>query len=461
MQVPGSYRILSVTCYLPLPPDRTAIEWLCNIFFVPVPPPFPTLSSFVSSIFMDTFGASGNLNRLCLICFFHFDLDYDDAVKLGVDNAASTAENASSGCQPTIYWTKPTHHPCFCPSCNASSYLFCSRTAAFRLAALTLISRQQEYQSWYTLIRVNKHRLRSKGAKEIGAIGVGHKKYSPSGQFDDSPLRTLNINTLDPFGQKTPALNLSFEAAAPGSPDFSSASVFFALLTLIDLSLTIPFDIKQLQSPYELVTGPHSDRCIPRTSLPFEPSSPMRLHHISDNGVLSHSPTFSSSQMPTTSIPYLSVADNIIPRPSYSIYPASLSDQILSQLISSPQPPMSHHCVLANNVGTSHGHISSGDLYRRHLFSLCRSISPHTELSRSIPPVFVRRFYTQSSPSWPQGQSSHEAINFLLLRHSSSTPPYHSLVSRIIKGSDQQASIFLAADLNEHVKIGHNLCSKL
>ncbi|KAK0216573.1 hypothetical protein EDD85DRAFT_798368 [Armillaria nabsnona] len=54
-------------------------------------------------------------------------------------------------------------------------------------------------------------------AKEISAIRDGHKKNSPTGEFGDSHveqlLRTPNINSLDLFGQQTPVLNLSFEAA--------------------------------------------------------------------------------------------------------------------------------------------------------------------------------------------------------------------------------------------------------
>ncbi|KIK66679.1 hypothetical protein GYMLUDRAFT_909834 [Collybiopsis luxurians FD-317 M1] len=41
---------------------------------------------------------------------------------------------------------------------------------------------------------------------------------------------------------------------------------------------------------------------------------------------------------------------------------------------------------------------------------------------------------SSTSPS----HGAHEPINFLSLLHPSSSPPYHSFVSRIIKSSDQQ-----------------------
>ncbi|KAJ3711972.1 armadillo-type protein [Lentinula raphanica] len=66
-------------------------------------------------------------------------------------------------------------------------------------------------------------------------------------------------------------------------------------------------------------------------------------------------------------------------------------------------------------------------------------------------------------PSSPQG--AHEPINFLSLLHPSSSPPYHSFVSRIIKSSDQQASIFLqqklkVADVAERAKIVDAICAR-
>lgn len=58
-----------------------------------------------------------------------------------------------------------------------------------------------------------------------------------------------------------------------------------------------------------------------------------------------------------------------------------------------------------------------------------------------------------------------QPINFLSLLHPSSSPPYHIFVARIIKSSDQQASIFLqqklkVADLDERAKIVDAICAR-
>ncbi|KAL0567481.1 meiotic PUF protein 1 [Marasmius crinis-equi] len=74
-----------------------------------------------------------------------------------------------------------------------------------------------------------------------------------------------------------------------------------------------------------------------------------------------------------------------------------------------------------------------------------------------------QRHSTSGSP-----RDSHEPlqpINFLSLLHPSSSPPYHSFVARIIKSSDQQASIFLqqklkVADAGERSKIVDAICAR-
>ncbi|KAG6868382.1 hypothetical protein C0993_003906 [Termitomyces sp. T159_Od127] len=62
-------------------------------------------------------------------------------------------------------------------------------------------------------------------------------------------------------------------------------------------------------------------------------------------------------------------------------------------------------------------------------------------------------------------QHAHEPINFLSLLHPSSSPPYPVFVERIIKSSDQQASIFLqqklkVADAEERAKIVDAICAR-
>lgn len=61
--------------------------------------------------------------------------------------------------------------------------------------------------------------------------------------------------------------------------------------------------------------------------------------------------------------------------------------------------------------------------------------------------------------------SHFQPINFLSLLHPSSSPPYHVFVARIIKSSDQQASIFLqqklkVADSEERAKIVDAICAR-
>lgn len=58
-----------------------------------------------------------------------------------------------------------------------------------------------------------------------------------------------------------------------------------------------------------------------------------------------------------------------------------------------------------------------------------------------------------------------QPINFLTLLHPSANPPYPHFVSRIIKSSDQQASIFLqqklkVADTEERAKIVDAICGR-
>ncbi len=70
-----------------------------------------------------------------------------------------------------------------------------------------------------------------------------------------------------------------------------------------------------------------------------------------------------------------------------------------------------------------------------------------------------------ASPSKRFTDGSPQPINFLSLLHPSSSPPYHLFVSRIIKSSDQQASIFLQqklkiADSAERAKIIDAICAR-
>ncbi|KAK0481951.1 hypothetical protein EDD18DRAFT_1435972 [Armillaria luteobubalina] len=251
-------------------------------------------------------------------------------------------------------------------------------------------------------------------------------------QHIEQLLRTLNLNSPDSFVQQKPAPNLSFEAAPPGSPDFSPASVSSALLTPTNLSPTRSFDIKQLQSPYELATGLHSGSYIPQTSLLFKPSSRTRVHHISDNGALSHSPTFNSSQMPISDVPYLHAPSQLHSLPyymkSYDHHPAAAAGITPHPSYS---PPMSYRQETANNVGISHGPICSSDLHvpqpsvqptldlfsdmltvhilMQRRWSILLASVLEVSVLMSIPLEVIHHLHTNSRlHPHPQGQSSHE-----------------------------------------------------
>jgi hypothetical protein len=75
------------------------------------------------------------------------------------------------------------------------------------------------------------------------------------------------------------------------------------------------------------------------------------------------------------------------------------------------------------------------------------------------------RYYFLSSSCITSSDGRFKPINFLSLLHPSSSPPYYLFVSRIIKSSDQQASIFLQqklkiADSSERAKIIDAICAR-
>ncbi|KIK66678.1 hypothetical protein GYMLUDRAFT_909956 [Collybiopsis luxurians FD-317 M1] len=127
--------------------------------------------------------------------------------------------------------------------------------------------------------------LFKEAATSVGAIGDGRKKVTPDFEphtHVEQLLRTLDLNSPDPYhlGQKPP-LNLSLESS-PGTPDFSPISISSGLLTPTDLSPTRPFDAnsslkQQLHSPYDMMAaGTRGSAYLTHPSLLFEPGSPTR-----------------------------------------------------------------------------------------------------------------------------------------------------------------------------------------
>ncbi|KAF9461903.1 armadillo-type protein [Collybia nuda] len=268
-------------------------------------------------------------------------------------------------------------------------------------------------------------------------LGNGDGRKKSNQEFDNTHveqlLRTLNLNSPAPYTKK-PALSLD---TSPSSPDFSPASATSSLLTPTDLSPSRPgFDPKML-SPYELGQGhPYA----PQNSLLFENASPISHPYRPQYppSVTTAFPFFEPFSEPPTPAP------PIAPHYQYNAPPVRRMDN------GRPFPPMDWRLAPQPQPSSSEWPLPEDKLeYNSGAVGL-------DEPPRS-PFVFQH-------PSIPQGPS-HEPINFLSLLHPSSSPPYHIFVARIIKSSDQQASIFLqqklkVADLEERAKIVDAICAR-
>ncbi|KAK2462882.1 hypothetical protein APHAL10511_005080 [Amanita phalloides] len=306
--------------------------------------------------------------------------------------------------------------------------------------------------------------------KDIGAIGDGRKKNSPD--FDNSHveqlLRTLNLNSPSPF-TKRPTITLGLDTS-PSSPDFSPASATSSLLTPTDLSPPRPFDVK-LQGAYDLgQSAPY----MPQTSLLFDQSpinraqdpSPLSAHTAPYRSQFSQLsaclPTSNSLQFfepfsepptppPVTSQSTFNALPNSVAQSLYSLSPSrrveprrpSLMDWRLASQLQQHQPSnQAQDWLISSDKATSEFNLE--DFNHDDHFRSSLHLHQHSTAHNS---------------------SSHEPINFLSLLHPSSSPPYHVFVARIIKSSDQQASIFLqqklkVADAEERCKIVDAICAR-
>ncbi|KIY71372.1 ARM repeat-containing protein [Cylindrobasidium torrendii FP15055 ss-10] len=312
-----------------------------------------------------------------------------------------------------------------------------------------------------------------------GAIGEGRKRNTPpNSDFGDKHveqlLRTLNLNSPDP---KSP-LSLSFD----GSSEYSPASVSSALLTPTDLSPTrmTTFDAKQqLQSPYgNARTAAYLNA---QSSLLFEPASPTHASHCDPYAAYLHGHG-------PHAVPYYNNATKSLDQHHQSLYQVSPTLGSHPSLYNSPtinpsvpaslrseQAPSTIHSAAASDwhvpqtssqlAHLQHDYNRNSDwlnpdtLGQKPSFAgLGLSTTALDTLNTS--PRSPHTYQVNSSP-----QSAHEPINFLTLLHPSSSPPYSSFVTRIIKSSDQQASIFLqqklkVADACERVKIIEAICAR-
>ncbi|PFH49040.1 hypothetical protein AMATHDRAFT_86688 [Amanita thiersii Skay4041] len=311
--------------------------------------------------------------------------------------------------------------------------------------------------------------LNNQRTKDVGAIGDGRKKNNP--EFDTSHveqlLRTLNLNSPTPFIKK-PTLNLGLDTS-PSSPDFSPASVTSSLLTPTDLSPARSFDVK-LQNPYDLG---HPVSYLPQSSLLFEQSPnsraqdslPLSTHISPYRSQFSHSSTclpntnafsfFEPFSEPPTPAP-------VLPQSALNALPNSIAQTLYNNAnshrrLDTRRAPLADwrlaaqqnsqlsatEWMLSNEKATSDYHFGA----------VTHDDQVHSTFS-----------FPQSVSSQHSG-SAHEPINFLSLLHPSSSPPYHVFVARIIKSSDQQASIFLqqklkVADSEERAKIVDAICAR-
>lgn len=273
--------------------------------------------------------------------------------------------------------------------------------------------------------------------KGVGAVGDGRKRASPdtvNNQIEQL-LRALDLNSPIPFAHPPPPGLLTNT-----SPDLSPISPTSSLLTPIDsparsscLKIDIPYDYHpsvhspqglQLQTgtyrPQDIFSTQSSRFPIPQHSHPYQPQDVFPFYEpFSERSGLS--PTFPISN------PIHAGDRRVVPDlPWYS-----------------------------DRIQPSTDWLRPDDCVRDHSSGLVAE-EPSIPPQKAIP----------SPPQGPQGVlQGSEPINFLSLLHPSSSPPYHLFVSRIIKSSDQQASIFLQqklkiADSAERAKIIDAICAR-
>ncbi|TFK21536.1 ARM repeat-containing protein [Coprinopsis marcescibilis] len=291
-----------------------------------------------------------------------------------------------------------------------------------------------------------------RSSRDIGAIGDGRKRFSPEQEDThvEQLLRTLNLNSPAPFASNT----LPPVDTTPNSPDFSPASVSSALLTPTDLSPVRPFEGK-FPAGYEANAALQSYHS--QSSLLFENGAPEKNQDglpigTQPSGICAaYSQLRHNNSASTTSLSYL---DN---------FPASSASTPLSLYNSSTSRRADHgrDGQLEWRLASQPQQTTSMPDWRT--VSEKGSSVDHHFCPTSQETLRSSLGYAASTPQ--TSLSAHEPINFLSLLHPSSSPPYHVFVARIIKSSDQQASIFLqqklkVADVEERAKIVDAICAR-
>ncbi|EIW87416.1 ARM repeat-containing protein [Coniophora puteana RWD-64-598 SS2] len=282
--------------------------------------------------------------------------------------------------------------------------------------------------------------------KDIGAIGDGRRAGHEGFEHNhvEQLLRALNLSSPGPFaGQRSQHVNLDAFTGHSGTPDVSPCSTTSTLLTPADLSPAKSFDPKLSLNDMH----PHNLNFAP-SSLLFDPPSPMGAHDLRSSPQ-SAMQRFDGGPSPNTGFPFVDqLTDNV------SMHASS------QPFYESSFPPSTRGSELPRMPSTTwrHQQLSAPDWARaEEKFGTDTSgLGITDDFLRSSPPRMPFHTLTNFYP---------QPINFLSLLHPSSSPPYHVFVARIIKSSDQQASIFLqqklkVADVEERHKIVDAICAR-
>ncbi|CDO73391.1 hypothetical protein BN946_scf185013.g25 [Trametes cinnabarina] len=282
----------------------------------------------------------------------------------------------------------------------------------------------------------------------IGAIGDGRKKVSPT--FDEPDveqlLRSLNLNSPAPTTSNRPRNSLS---NSPTSPDLSPVSTTSALLTPTDQSPAKTFDQKL---PPTFDFNP-SHRLGDFNSLMLEPG-----YRTQDSGCVPQNPFYAAANafgLEGAYMPHFEpFLDNTAPVAARGPVSHTSSAQ------------MDRRCHDSTSIASS---LHAPPWNQQRLRTTSEWLRADEGGDRTFPfsgsDTMFRGSHAHSAHSHRQSHQGHEPINFLSLLHPSSSPPYDLFVSRIIKSSDQQASIFLqqklkVADPEERGKIVDAICVK-
>ncbi|KAH0837754.1 armadillo-type protein [Lanmaoa asiatica] len=261
--------------------------------------------------------------------------------------------------------------------------------------------------------------------------------FGPVGLHVEQLLRALNLNSPAPCAQQ-PARVLNGETAnLSGSPDVSPSSTTSALLTPTDLSpAKTSFDLKV--TPPSRLLEPPATCTLSSGGFPFF-----------DQYLESTSPMLGNQPLYDSAFPQL------VRRPDLS----SVSSATWRHQHQPPEwrraeeKPMSDFSI--GLAGEDPLRMSPS----QNAFARQGSAGAHSHEARHLSLILNRYRLIACVLLFTQ------PINFLSLLHPSSSPPYHVFVARIIKSSDQQASIFLqqklkVADLEERHKIIDAICAR-